>query len=647
MRFLTAFFIVISSVLSFSQTANRSIQFNSFQSQSAASNARINSVQTIDTLKLPFIDDFSTSSITPDTAKWINTGGVYINNHYPVKAPSINVATFDGLNENGFPYKFTNNPNSSLTVRGDIDYLQSKPIDLSTYTDEDSLAISFFWQMGGNHDLLFPNLEKEDTLRLLFLDKDTNWVQVWPKTSADSTKMADFELGGDFEFEFLPIQDSIYLHAGFQFKFQAYGLKTGNWNMWQIDYIYLDTNRTNENIQDFAFSGQVTSLLNGYSAIPYNQFIHSPSTYLNTDVKAIYNNLSDANNFRDTIITTITDSNFTGTSTVVNTGNQYPIQIIANSDTTIPYSIDEQSIVDYITNSNQKDFALTNKHQLTGQDQIELLSTNDIVENTSYISNYIAYDDGTDESTVGFSFLGFTLVAYQYELIVSDTLTSIFFKWAKTGYDLEGTALNIVVWNSLEGVDGATETKKATTTLSTISYSNDLDGFTRVDLNSAVVLPAGKFYVGWEFFVTDKELMIATDMSVNNMDKFYQFKQGQWSNASTDLAYGSPLIRPKFGIGNSLGLGAVGLDERDLRTSSSLTSLEIYPNPANNMVTIEGVYNQITIYSLTGEIVWERSFSEDKTKFEVNTSDLNEGMYIVEASNNERSSSKRLTITHY
>src|SRR5687767_6429149 len=57
------------------------------------------------TLQLPFIDDFSysTKQIYPAQGRWTDEM-VFINSGMGRNPQSIGVATFDGLNKNGYPY---------------------------------------------------------------------------------------------------------------------------------------------------------------------------------------------------------------------------------------------------------------------------------------------------------------------------------------------------------------------------------------------------------------------------------------------------------------------------------------------------------------------------------------------------------------
>lgn len=633
-------FLFFSVFTVLAQTSIAPLSYNQNQIKSTPSNARLNSSQIIDTLKLPFIDDFSSSTTTPDTTLWENTGGVYINNHYTNNAPTKNTASFDGIKEDGFPYVFPTNSTSSLSITGNTDYLISKPINIEEFDSTNNLAFSFFWQMGGNHEYIFPDLSKGDFMKLFFFNADSNWVQVWPITSEDSNSVLDFKNGDDFEYKFLPITDSSYFHAGFKFKFETHGILTGNWSMWQVDYVMLDTNRTDQNIQDFAFSGQVSSLLKGFSAIPYNQFVSSPESFINDTISAIYNTIANENNFRDSLNTVVFDDQ----TEIINNTSLFAITIAGNSSTNIKSAIDKDEIINYVTTKQDRNTSLDYSLELLGSDQVELIESNDIVRNSNYISDYIAYDDGTPEASIAVSFKAYGQAAYQFDLVSRDTLTAIYIQWSKAGQDISGSTVNIKVWKALKGINGATEDIEILKSVSVIDYNEDINGFTRIDLNQQLILEPGVFYVGWEQYSPEKIIKVATDMSQNNMDKFYQLNNSTWSNPNLSEVYGSPLIRPKFGYGNSSGMGPVGLEKEFVRRG--VHELEIYPNPANETLTIEGQFNSIKIYNLTGGIVWETSFTEDQTKHEIITSDFPEGLYIIEASNKEKYNSKRLTITH-
>ncbi|MFB0997575.1 MAG: hypothetical protein QMC28_02590, partial [Flavobacteriales bacterium] len=72
-----------------------------------------------DSARVYFVSATDTNSLWQDNF-------AFRNNDYGINPPTIGVVTFDGLNENGYPYNFT-----SPTAYGLADYLTSKPIFLN------------------------------------------------------------------------------------------------------------------------------------------------------------------------------------------------------------------------------------------------------------------------------------------------------------------------------------------------------------------------------------------------------------------------------------------------------------------------------------------------------------------------------------
>ncbi|MEJ2005588.1 MAG: hypothetical protein P8X57_11620, partial [Cyclobacteriaceae bacterium] len=89
-----------------------------------------------DHLNLPFWEDFSKSTDSPDTVLWSNSENVLINNGLSFTPPSLNVASFDGLDAQGQPYGAGSN--------GQVDSLSSRRINLSGYSFADEIYMSFF-----------------------------------------------------------------------------------------------------------------------------------------------------------------------------------------------------------------------------------------------------------------------------------------------------------------------------------------------------------------------------------------------------------------------------------------------------------------------------------------------------------------------
>src|SRR5688500_1498851 len=105
---------------------------------------------------LPFWDDFSrtpvydksdTAANYPTDSLWVeDSDNVSINNGLAIHPPSVNVATFDGLDSTYSPY------NLQPTFNGVRDVLTSQPIKLAEVVEADrnSVYLSFFYQWSGN-----------------------------------------------------------------------------------------------------------------------------------------------------------------------------------------------------------------------------------------------------------------------------------------------------------------------------------------------------------------------------------------------------------------------------------------------------------------------------------------------------------------
>ena len=108
-------------------------------------------------LGLPFLDDFSYSSPIADADLW-QQSSVFINRTYPINPPTIGVATFDGLDENGLARDFSQSNPSEPS-----DTLLSQTIDLSAVN---SAYLMFYFQGKGIGDA--P--ETQDVIVLEFLN---------------------------------------------------------------------------------------------------------------------------------------------------------------------------------------------------------------------------------------------------------------------------------------------------------------------------------------------------------------------------------------------------------------------------------------------------------------------------------------------
>ena len=112
-------------------------------------------------LSLPFFDDFSNYKGYPKSTHWEDQDA-FINTNLPFEPLNIGVATLDALDAFGNPRNIV-----SSSAHGAADYLTSKPLDASGYTQ---LYFSFYFQPEG----IGNAPEGNDILELEF--KDTSGI---------------------------------------------------------------------------------------------------------------------------------------------------------------------------------------------------------------------------------------------------------------------------------------------------------------------------------------------------------------------------------------------------------------------------------------------------------------------------------------
>ncbi len=107
----------------------------------------------VETLQLPFFDDFSTSNIFPNQNLW-DGRSVFVNKDFPYMPVNIGAATFDAIDSSGNVYS------TGSWVPFEADMLITHPIRLDSIftpvarklTPADSVYISFFYQPQGVGD---------------------------------------------------------------------------------------------------------------------------------------------------------------------------------------------------------------------------------------------------------------------------------------------------------------------------------------------------------------------------------------------------------------------------------------------------------------------------------------------------------------
>jgi hypothetical protein len=96
---------------------------------------------------------------------------------------------------------------------------------------------------------------------------------------------------------------------------------------------------------------------------------------------------------------------------------------------------------------------------------------------------------------------------------------------------------------------------------------------------------------------------------------------------------------------NTDNSGAVGANS--LQASKSLSSLSLYPNPANNLINLDNLTDvkSVQIYNMTGQLLLQKAVDKEQTQLQLDVSQLRTGNYLVTLVKNDgRLESKKVQI---
>ena len=197
----------------------------------------------------------------PVDSLWVNNFKVWINNGLGLNPPSLNVATLNGLDS------ADNSPYSNQAIAtGFRDTLVSQPIKLNEVisAERNSVYLSFFYQWSGNGEPPDPS----DYLRVDFRNDQGVWESVMTIRTISSFQK------NEFYDTLLKVDGDRFFHENFQFRFMNYGRLSGPYDTWNIDYVYLNKNRTANDryLPDRTIISSLTNLFNDYRAVPYDHF---------------------------------------------------------------------------------------------------------------------------------------------------------------------------------------------------------------------------------------------------------------------------------------------------------------------------------------------------------------------------------------
>lgn len=549
---------------------------------------------------LPFFDDFSNSNVYPDQTKWTDKL-VFVNHNYPIAPPSINVATFDGLNRLGEPYG---------AGKGYCDTLTSMPIKLNNLDEADSVYLSFYVQPKGlGHGPLKPDsliLEARFTAA-----SPDSFMLVW-RASPESFSTNTFT-------QVRILLPRIFLHDDFQLRFRNIGSRTGNLNHWHLDYVHLDDSRTaNDVVLDVAIRDYPSPLLKKYSSVPYTHFKASPSSFLtDTQYFAVNNNSLQAyavNYGRE-----VFDQEYNRLDTFGNLFNNFGPQStqVGGIKRSFP-----------VTNFYNTDSALLHSRFYTRiGTTFDEVRENDTLWQSTYLGNYYAYDDGTAE--VGYGILeGTGKVALKYTFSQPDSLYGISVSFNRSTMDVSALPFNLMVWSS---ISPEVELKKIP---ATAVYYSARNGFYYVKFETPVYVQ-GDVFIGWEqteIFPLNVGMDLnykVNDQYVPNPEMSY-YVDGLWR--PSEAGWGALMMRPL--VGKWIDPPPVGLKEENKQS----LKVRIYPNPSTGVINLKAETSKnisIAVFDIAGKQV----FYTHKFMEQISLEHLHSGLYFIKVQDNDSSAS--------
>ncbi|MFY0672724.1 MAG: T9SS type A sorting domain-containing protein [Bacteroidia bacterium] len=563
-------------------------------------------------LKLPFFDDFSTTRVYPSKNRWTNRS-VFVNSSFAIQPPSHGVATFDGLNKNGYPYNIDGNNNPKP-----CDTLTSLPLDLSTLSAGDSVYLSFYLQQKG----VGENPETNDSFMVEFKKDNNDWLRVWAKN-------ADFDSFSIYPFRtyFIKVNalnDGSFFHDSFQFRFRNYGNRTGALDHWHLDYVYLDQNRTlgDTILEDVGIYRQPKGLFKNYYSMPWRHYREDRSLYRNSEIE--YNVYNKATNQQSPdVYYVINDlTNNRGIDSTRELRQQITDVPAFGRKSAAQSNLLPFAYFDTLSNQNIKLQLKLSVSSNSVNEPIELLSDNDEYIMHQYFDNYLAYDDGSAEGGYGLKNTRQGSVALKFSLSRSDTLKYIAFNFTGGNEVLpDQQKFNIIVWSRLfpEPIEIAR--------ISSVKpvYTDLNNGFALYELTEPVFVST-QFYVGWEqFSVFNLNVGVDLDYRYFNDNQpnpnLYFNAAGQWENSKI---VGTPLIRPVFGSDATLSRNDVWVENE----------MTIYPNPAKDFILLEfneANSGQLSIVNLQGQEVYRNMVNEKKVQIDLRA--YQSGMYLIRFEN--------------
>ena len=577
---------------------------------------------------LPFFDDFSYAGPYPSRTYWLDRD-VFVNRTLSDFAPSVGMASFDGLDPGGSPYD---------NFRDHADRLTSRPVDLSDFDGNDGVFLKYFVSRKGLGNP--PNAL--DSLQLEFRTADGDWEVV--ESYAGYQSPPGLLQSDSFDYQVVGIAQSRFLHADFQFRFVNQVTSDGGYeDLWHVDYVRLAAGEGNDPVfPDVAFTEPPSKLLARYSQMPYAQFVDHADDEVGESFRVeLFNHFGQAQNLDDSAIRV--------RETTTNEALGSPLVTVADADNldSRAFFVAERenpsraALIDFMEDFEDLEkptFELEYSFSLAEQ-PAEFLR-NDTVTSITCFGDVFAYDDGTAE-------LALYLqngqgsnpeLAVRYTANVADTLRGIQFHFPRVNGDVSQQLFNIKVWVG-ELNDEPAYNAIFERPLYVDEPFDTLQGFTTYVLENAlgeptpVVLPAGTdFYIGWQQ-VSTVGLGVPVGYDLNNPSNAFTFVRVglDWEPFVYD-GDGSLMMRAV--LGSDPPAETTSTDEPATRAE---LNFRVAPNPTDGPLRLQ-LHEpnpqdfRLQLVNALGQVVYRAPFAPT-----LDLRDLGPGIYYLQLSNSSGS----------
>lgn len=574
-----------------------------------------------DTLDLPFMDDFSYPGPYPER-QWLDIH-TFVNNKWSECPPSVGFATFDGLDATGTPY---------IGPDGRSDFLTSAYLDLDGYTAGNNVYLSFFVEPKGLG--YHPNIAQGDSLVLEFKNNLGDWVYI---DAYDGIEDIDIDSVPPWEFKNYHINSSEYFYRGFQFRFVNYASHLGIRDIWHVDYMRLVANEIPDGtFEDVAFNQVPNSMLKKYSNMPYTHFEGNESAELisNVEIKLF-------SQFPET--TLAEPSDLTITEKMNNVVVHYDATLLEDPLTQRnvtpfechfhinPISFDPfpPLVGDSLIFETQYTFEIPAQNP----GLFPQVARNDTVKNTTYLTNFFSYDDGSAETAMRIGNNQYWAVAVEFEANIDDTLRAIQVHFPHyNDAEQEGAKFNIQVFAGELDEDAMVYEKLFIDPFYPDSRWDTLQAYTTYKLTDdfenpvAVFIPAGKFYIALQqSTLISKPVRIGLDKNTPEARNYqYIYDDADWNPLGNN---GAAMIRAVMGDytpGSTPVKDVADADE----------SIKIYPNPSSGILNIDiknGNYAdyRVSVFNTMGQLIQQQQLNSST----LDLGNQNNGIYFLKIDN--------------